>query len=208
MELKIPTKADWEKEAGKLRLKDGEIESHLADYERIPEEDFENRLKAQTSLRELAGRAARQQKNPKAAQLLANLEKAADFERGKTSRAQKAEPDETISPKEAEARIKKIKFSGLLLNRPLAEVEDQTIINALRGLRECPNKWREGAGTHFIKRLKERGPGLGIPTAAHLNRAIQAGHSKQEDAGKWVHHIGKAKIVYNPVTWVLISFGY
>ena len=209
MDPQIPNRTDWDEAANKLRIKDDQLKAQLVAYAKIPEDDYENRINSLTSLRELAARAARLQKDPKATEFLASIEKAADLERGKTGRAQKAAkdaPDETISTREAEQRIRKIKFSGLLLNRDLADVEEQTILNALRSLRECPNKWHEGTGTHFVQMLKKRGANCGITTAAHLNRAIQAGHSKPGKDGKWVHHLGKAKIVYNPAKWVLISF--
>jgi hypothetical protein len=210
VESKLPTKSKWNEFVLKFKLKDDQLIAALGKeieaHEKTKKDDFDKRIANLVSIRSRAVAGERTQQNAKVAEFLASIAREADSERGNTSKAKKAakdRSDETVSLPEAEARIKKIKLSGLLLNRNLVEVNDQEILNQLKRY-----GWREGTGTHFTKRLKERGPKCHVTTGADLNRAIQAGHSEADEDGKWIHRSGSAIIVYNPVDYYLISFGF
>ena len=68
------------------------------------------------------------------------------------------------------AAFGRIAFVGLIKNRPLVELTQQEIRNAFAkvGLREAHN-------SHFISRLVERGPQLGIQTLDDFARALNNG---------------------------------
>ncbi|HJZ54491.1 MAG TPA: hypothetical protein VKE74_06010 [Gemmataceae bacterium] len=93
------------------------------------------------------------------------------------------------------ARFGRLTFTGLIKNRPLAELTQQEIRNAFAkvGLREAHN-------SHFISRLIERGPQFGINTLDDLARALTNGTARagaQPGTVEIVLPNGRAAVVVN-----------
>lgn len=95
-----------------------------------------------------------------------------------------------------------ISFRGLIRNMSFASTTGPRLIAALRDA-----GWREGTGTHFVQRLRSRGPGLGIRSLGDLERAVRRGQSSAGRDGTMLHSIcgGTAYIVYNPLSRTLIT---
>ena len=76
------------------------------------------------------------------------------------------------------ARYGRIRFVGLIGNRPLQSLTQQEIRNALAkaGMREAHN-------AHFVSRLVSRGPQVGIRTLNDFARAFNNGVARPGRAG-------------------------
>jgi hypothetical protein len=93
------------------------------------------------------------------------------------------------------AAFGRIAFVGLIKNRPLVELTQQEIRNAFAkvGLREAHN-------SHFISRLVERGPQLGIQTLDDFARALNNGVARVGSQAGTIQIVipnGRAFIVMN-----------
>lgn len=99
--------------------------------------------------------------------------------------------------------ITQIRFTGLVRNIELQRAGFHAILHAIHD-----NGWKEGSGKnepHFVNRLIDRGPKMGIYTLGHLENSIRRGHFRADDQGyTWVlHH--NAYIAYDPYRGWLIS---
>jgi len=103
------------------------------------------------------------------------------------------------------AKLSTLRFKGLIRDQEFPDVSGPELLKAIRKA-----GWKEGTGTHFIKRLRKRGPALGIKTLGDLEREIARGRSEAAEDGKVLHRIcrGNACIVYNPKTRTLITLTF
>lgn len=102
------------------------------------------------------------------------------------------------------ARFGRIAFTGLIRNRPLKDLTQQEIRQALAqaGMREAHN-------AHFVSRLVSRGPSFGINTLDDFARAVNNGAlqvGKEAGTLEIVIDGGRAAIVVSERTLHLITF--
>lgn len=76
------------------------------------------------------------------------------------------------------AVISAIEFVGLIGNRPILQLHGPEFDNAL-----AKAGWREAHNAHILKRLKERGPGIGINTLNDFARSLRIGEDAPNPSG-------------------------
>lgn len=90
--------------------------------------------------------------------------------------------------------IDTIRFTGLVAGRSLRTVAGPQLLAALRQA-----GWRQAHNSHFVKRLKERGPQLGINTLNDLAVQLRKGRSEENPGGGRRRVLpGGAVVVYRP----------
>ena len=99
------------------------------------------------------------------------------------------------------ASIDQIQFTGLIGNKPWAEI---TVTEFLAALGK--NGWREAHNGHIYMRLKERGPGLGIRTPNDFARALKSGSTEDADQGAQARVCsgGKLRVIFRDQSFITI----
>jgi hypothetical protein len=108
--------------------------------------------------------------------------------------------------------ISTIRFVGLIGNRPIRMLHGPEFNNALAKV-----GWREAHNAHILKRLKERGPSIGILTLNDFGRMLRNGADAPNPSGgkrRMLGHItgggSQPYVVYRddrlPGLFITISF--
>jgi hypothetical protein len=205
VEAKIMTTRGWNEATRNFNFKDNRVPKNLAEFEKIPEDAYDERVNCLAQIRHLVKLLSPETQN--AGKFLTGFIQDLDKLQSNISKAQKAakaQADNAFTPQEAANLLKKVKFSGLKWDPKRLQQAHQVIDKAITG-----SHWK--AHTHFAKRVLERGLKYNIRDGDDLQAAIHAGRSQPGRAqhgeeGKFEHHIRNGGFIsYNPSTRTIIT---